>query len=120
MTNAAEKTNPTPASEQTTAKAAPAKTAPAKAAAADTPKAAAPKQTQPADGPRPGTRARKIFDMLIAKGGATAAEMKDAGLGSVSIAIYAEPFAEKYGYQVEVTSEGRVRRYALIRAKKAA
>lgn len=69
-----------------------------------------------ADGPRPGTRARGIFDMLTREGGATAKEMKEAGLGAVSVSIYAQPFAEKYGYRVETTKEGRAARYALIRA----
>jgi len=72
---------------------------------------AAPKPA--ADGPRPGTRRRKIFEMLRAPGGATPAEMKTAGLGDVSISIYAQPFAEKYGYTVTITPEGRTKRFAL-------
>lgn len=72
-----------------------------------------------ADGPRPGTRARGIFDMMTRPGGATAAEMKEAGLGDVSISIYAGPMAEKFGFTVEITPEGRTKRYALIKQKAA-
>jgi len=68
-----------------------------------------------ADGPKPGTRARGIFNQLTRKGGSTAAEMKEAGLGSVSISIYAEPFAKKFDFKVTQEQDGRAVRYALIK-----
>ncbi|UYO50323.1 hypothetical protein KQX64_07040 [Rhodopseudomonas palustris] len=80
--------------------------------AADTQQQGAPKRSK-ADGPKPGTVSRQVYDLLMRPEGATSKDCKAEGLVDISVLAYAREFAKSYDLALSFAKEGKVTRVYL-------